>query len=213
LAQQAGLPMPKVYILPGMAPNAFATGRNPAHAAVAATEGILKLLDDEELAGVMAHELAHVKNRDILVGSIVATVAGAISMLANMLQWAAIFGAGRGSDDDRPNPFAAMAIAIVAPIIAAVIQFAISRSREYMADAEGARLSRNPMALASALRKIAGGVEMFPMEPTPGHQASAHMFIANPFRGRDVLALLSTHPPVEERIRRLEELAGLRRRG
>jgi heat shock protein HtpX len=133
-------------------------------------------------------------------------------MLANMLQWAAILGGGRGSDDDRPNPLAALAVAIIAPIIAAVIQFAISRSREYMADAEGARICRDPLALASALRKIAGGIEQFPMEPTPGRQASAHMFIASPFRGRDVLALLSTHPPIEDRIRRLEQLAGVRRR-
>lgn len=212
LSQQAGLPMPKVYVIPGATPNAFATGRSPKHAAVAATEGILHLLNDDELAGVMAHELAHIKHRDILISSVAATIAGAISMIANMLQWAAIFGGFGGRDGERNNPLAALALAIVTPLIAAVIQMAISRSREFAADAEGARISRDPMSLANALRKISMGVEYAPMAPTPGHEATAHMFIASPFSSRDVIKLLSTHPPVEERIARLEALAGVRRR-
>lgn len=211
LAQSASLPMPKVYIIPGATPNAFATGRNPQNAAVAATQGIMNLLSEEELAGVMAHELAHIKHRDILISTIVATVAGAISMLANMVQWGAILGMGRRDDNGGGNVFGALAMAIVAPIIALLLQMAISRSREYAADAEGARIARNPLALANALRKISMGVERMPLEPTPGHQASAHMFIANPFRGRDMLQLLSTHPNVEERIHRLEQMAGIRR--
>lgn len=211
LAQNAGLPMPKVYIIPSATPNAFATGRNPKNAAVAATEGIMHLLSEEELAGVMAHELAHIKNRDILISTIVATVAGAISMLANMVQWGAILGLGRRDDNDSGNAIGALVMAIVAPLIALLLQMAISRSREFAADAEGARIARNPLALANALRKISLGVERMPMAPTPGHQASAHMFIANPFRGRDVLQLLSTHPNVEDRIYRLEQMAGIRR--
>ncbi|RMF17431.1 MAG: protease HtpX, partial [Candidatus Dadabacteria bacterium] len=186
---------------------AFATGRNPEHAAVAATEGILNLLDDRELAGVIAHELAHVKHRDILISSIVATIAGAISMLAGMLRWGLIFGMGRRDNDSAADAIAALAMAIIAPLVAVIIQMAISRTREYAADAEGARISHDPLGLASALAKISGAVERVPMAPTPGHQASAHLFIASPFRGRDVLALLSTHPPVEERIRRLEAMA------
>lgn len=210
LSQNAGLPMPRVYVIPGATPNAFATGRNPRHAAVAATQGILNLLTEEELEGVMAHELAHIKHRDILISTIVATVAGTISMLASMLKWGLIFGMGR-RDNDGGNAIGALAMAIVAPIVALLLQMAISRSREFAADAEGAKISRNPLGLANALRKISAGVEAYPMSPTPGHQASAHLFIASPFRGQDMLALLSTHPKVEERIYRLEQLAGLRR--
>jgi heat shock protein HtpX len=171
----------------------------------------MNILSEEELAGVMAHELAHIKHRDILISTIVATVAGAISMLANMVQWGAILGMGRRDDNDSGSAIGALAMAIVAPIIALLLQMAISRSREYAADAEGARIARNPLALANALRKISLGVERMPLAPTPGHQASAHMFIANPFRGRDMLQLLSTHPNVEERIYRLEQMAGIRR--
>lgn len=211
LSQNAGLPMPRVYIIPGPTPNAFATGRDPKHAAVAATQGLLAMLTDEELEGVMAHELAHVKHRDILISTLVATVAGAISAIASMIKWGMIFGMGRQGGDDRGNAMAALAMAIVAPIVALLLQMAISRSREFAADAEGARISRNPMGLANALRKISVGVEHYPMTPTPGHQASAHLFIASPFRGRDVMALLSTHPKVEDRIYKLEQLAGLRR--
>ncbi|XP_060085436.1 protease HtpX homolog [Ylistrum balloti] len=206
LAHQARLPMPRVYIVPNQTPNAFATGRNPEHAAVAATEGLLNLLDDEELAGVMAHELAHIKHRDILISSVVATVAGAISALASMIKWGLIFGVNRNGRDQGSN-LGTLAMAIVAPLIALLLQMAISRSREFAADAEGARIAHNPLGLARALRKISQGVERAPMDASPAHQASAHLFIASPFRGRDMLALLSTHPKVEERIERLEQMA------
>ncbi len=205
LARRADLPMPRVYVIPGRTPNAFATGRNPDNAAVAATEGIMELLTYDELAGVMAHELAHIKHRDTLVSTVVATLAGAISWLANMLQWGLIFGMGRNRDGG--NAAAAIAMAILAPLLALLIQMGISRSREYMADEGGARISGNPMALASALRKISAGVERVPMSPSPSHQATAHLFIASPFRGRQAMALLSTHPPVDERIARLQALA------
>lgn len=205
LSQRARLPMPKVYVIPSGTPNAFATGRNPAHGAVAATTALMDMLSDEELEGVMAHELAHIQHRDILLGTIVATVAGAISMVAGMLRWSLILGTGRGNDDG-PHPAALLATAIVAPLMAFILQMAISRSREYMADARGAEISGNPLALATALEKIAWGVDRRPMENTPGRQATAHMMIASPFRGRDVLAMLSTHPPVEERIKRLRSL-------
>ena len=202
LSQKAGMPMPKVYIIPDMSPNAFATGRNPNHAAVAATEGIMQLLTEEELAGVMAHELAHVRHRDILIGTIAATVAGAISYLAQMAQWAMIFG-GRHDDDEGGSPIASIVMMIVLPIAAMLIQMAISRSREYAADEGGARLNGNPLALANALRKLQKGSQMIPMHATP---ATSHMMIVNPFSGGAMMKLFSTHPPVEERIARLEAL-------
>jgi heat shock protein HtpX len=207
LALKMNMPMPKVYVIPSDAPNAFATGRNPNHAAVAATEGILRLLTREELEGVMAHELGHVRNRDILIGTIAATIAGAISMLANMAQWAMIFGGG-GRRDDREGGggglIAGIAMIILAPIAAALIQMAISRSREYEADASGARLCGNPMWLASALRKLHAGSQRVPLDANP---ATAHMFIVNPLRGGGMVNLFSTHPPIEERIARLESMA------
>jgi len=205
LAMKMGIPMPKVYIIPSEAPNAFATGRNPNHSAVAATEGILRLLTREELEGVMAHELSHVHNRDILIGTIAATIAGAISMLAHMAQWAMIFGGGRRSDDDRGGGglIAGIAMIIIAPIAAGLIQMAISRSREYEADATGARLCGNPLWLANALRKLETGSKRVPMDANP---ATAHMFIVNPLRGGGMMSLFSTHPPMEERIRRLESM-------
>lgn len=202
LAMKAMLPMPKVYIIPGMTPNAFATGRNPQHAAVAATEGILNILNDEELEGVMAHELAHVGNRNILISSIVATIAGAISYLAHMAQFAAMFG---GRDRERGgNPMVMLAMAIIAPIAAMLVQMAISRSREYQADEAGARICRKPLALASALKKLHMGAARIPMDATP---ATAHMFIVNPLTGGGLMSLFSTHPPMEERVKRLEELS------
>jgi heat shock protein HtpX len=206
LALKMNMPMPKVYIIPSDAPNAFATGRSPNHAAVAATEGILRLLTREELEGVMAHELGHVRNRDILIGTIAAAIAGAISMLANMAQWAMIFGGfgGRRDDDERGGSmFAAIAMIIVAPIAAALIQMAISRSREYEADATGARICGNPLWLANALRKLHLGSQRIPLDANP---ATAHMFIVNPLRPGGLVSLFSTHPPMEERIARLEKM-------
>jgi heat shock protein HtpX len=205
LAVKMNMPMPKVYIIPSDAPNAFATGRNPNHAAVAATEGILRLLTREELEGVMAHELGHVRNRDILIGTIAATIAGAISMLAHMAQWAMIFGGGRRDDNEgRGGAIASIAMIILAPIAAALIQMAISRSREYEADASGARLCGNPIWLANALRKLHAGSQRVPLDANP---ATAHMFIVNPLRGGGLVNLFSTHPPIEERIARLESMA------
>ena len=206
LAIQAGLPMPRVYIIPSESPNAFATGRDPNNAAVAATEGILHLLSPEELEGVMAHELAHVKNRDILVGSIAATFAGAISMLGSMLQWAAILGTGRDEDGDAAGGMiGSLVMAMVAPIAALVIQMSVSRSREYLADETGARICGRPLALASALRKLHMTTRRVPMQGA--QPATAHMFIVNPFTGGSLLKWFSTHPPMEERIARLETLA------
>jgi heat shock protein HtpX len=202
--QSAGLPMPRVFMIPSATPNAFATGRNPQHAAVAATEGILKMLNDDELEGVMAHELAHVKNRDILISSVVATVAGAISMLAYMAQWAAIFGGFSRDRGSRGGALGLLIMAIVAPLAAALIRAAISRSREFQADATGAKISRKPLALASALRKLQNGNARIPMQANP---ATAHMFIMNPLSGGSMLSLFSTHPPAQERISRLQELA------
>lgn len=206
LAQKSGMPMPKVYIIPSDGPNAFATGRNPEHAAVAATEGIMRLLNEEELEAVMAHELAHVQNRDTLISTVAATIAGAISMLGNMLQWAAIFGMGRGDDDEGNNSMAgSLVMAIVAPLVAMLIQMAVSRSREYLADASGAHICGKPLALANALRKLQVGAQMMPMqEATP---STAHLFIVNPITGASIFKLFSTHPPVEERIARLESIA------
>src|SRR5499427_4302263 len=207
LALKMNMPMPKVYVIPSDSPNAFATGRNPKHAAVAATRGILRMLTREELEGVMAHELGHVRNRDILIGTIAATIAGAISMLANMAQWAMIFGGG-GRRDDREGGggglIAGIAMIILAPIAAALIQMAISRSREYQADASGAHISGNPLALASALKKLQAGSQRVPLNATP---ATAHMFTVNPLRGGGITKLFSTHPPIEERIARLESMA------
>ena len=204
LTMRANMPMPKVYVIPGDAPNAFATGRNPSHAAVAATEGILRLLTREELTGVMAHELAHVQNRDILIGTIAATFAGAISMLASMAQWAMIFGGGRRDDDEGGGIIGLIAMMILAPIGAALIQMAISRSREYEADSTGARLCGNPMWLAEALRKLDAQSKRIPMNASP---ATAHMFIVNPLRGGGMSKLFSTHPPMADRVSRLEKMA------
>jgi len=206
LAQRAGLPMPKVYIIPDQSPNAFATGRNPEHAAVAATEGVLRILSTEELEGVMAHELAHVQNRDILVGTIAATFAGAISMIGNMLQWGAMFGAGRGEDEEGAGGMiGSLIMAIVAPIAAMLIQMAVSRSREYLADESGARICGKPLALANTLRKLHNASQMIPMQSA--QPATAHMFIVNPLTGGSLMSLFSTHPPMEERIGRLEGMS------
>ncbi len=207
LAHRAGLPMPKVYIVNNDTPNAFATGRNPDNAAVAATTGLLRMLSKEELAGVMAHELAHVKNRDTLIGAIAATIAGAIAMLANMAQWAMIFGMGRHSDNSEGAGSLAGGILmmILAPIAATLIQMAVSRSREYGADGMGAAICGNPIWLANALRKLEMANRRIPMQAAETHPATAHMFIINPLNGRNLAEWFSTHPPVEERIRRLEQ--------
>jgi len=204
LAVQAGIPMPKVYIIPSETPNAFATGRNPNHAAVAATNGIMRILTREELMGVMAHELSHVKNRDILISSITATIAGAITYMATMAKWAAIFGGGRDRDDDGGGLFGILAMAILAPIAAMLIQMAISRSREYQADKGGAEMTSNPLYLANALRKLQLANQQIPMQ---ANAATAHMFIVNPLTGGGLMSLFSTHPPMEERVRRLEQMA------
>ncbi len=208
LAERATLPMPKVYIIDDPSPNAFATGRNPQHAAVAATTGIMRILSREELAGVMAHELAHVGNRDILIGTISATIAGAISMLANMAQFALIFGGGN-RDGEGQHPAVAIVMMIVAPLAAMLVQMAISRSREYGADEGGAKICGNPLWLASALRKLQQGVSVQPMDVNP---STAHMYIVNPLAGGGMAALFSTHPPMDERIRRLEAMAAEWRR-
>ena len=208
LAGRAGIPMPKVYIIPDDSPNAFATGRNPDHAAVAATEGILRVLTPEELEGVMAHELAHVKNRDILISTIAATLAGAISMIGNMLQWGAMFGAGRGDDEEGGGiggMIGSLAMAIIAPIAAMLIQMAVSRSREYLADASGAEICGRPLALAGALGKLHAASQAIPM--LDARPATAHMFIVNPLTAGGLASLFSTHPPMEERIARLQALA------
>jgi heat shock protein HtpX len=199
ICQRNNLEMPKVYTLPQPTPNAFATGRNPSHAVVAATEGLMQILSREELMGVMAHEMSHVKHRDILIGSIAATIAGAVSWMAHMAQWAAIFG---GGDEEGSNPIALFAMAIFAPMAAMLVQMAISRSREYEADRGGARLCGNPHYLASALRKLEAANQRAPMPKV--NEATAHMFIVNPLRGGGLKNLFSTHPPVEERVRRLE---------
>jgi len=210
LAQKGNLPMPKVYIMNNPAPNAFATGRNPEHGVVAVTTGIMQLLNEEELEGVIAHELAHIHGRDILIGTIAATFAGAIMMLADWARFAAIFGGFNNNDDEEGgNPFGIVVmiiVSILAPIAAMLVQMAISRTREYKADERGAHLCGNPMALASALNKISGGVEDVPMDNAK--PATAHMFIMNPLSGRSVLSLFSTHPPVEKRIEKLREISG-----
>ncbi len=204
LARKANLPQPRVYIIPTDSPNAFATGRNPRHAAVAATEGILRMLDDRELEGVLAHELSHVRHRDILTSSVAATIAAAIMMVARMAQFAAIFGVGSRDDREGSNPLALLAMIIVAPLAAMLIQAAISRSREYAADAGGAQLVGNPYGLVDALRKIDAASKAIPLDANP---ATAHMFIINPFSGAGLLSLFSTHPPTDQRIRALLHLA------
>jgi len=202
LSRRANLPMPKLYVIPQEAPNAFATGRNPEHAAVAVTEGLLKLMNREEVMGVLAHELAHVRNRDILIGSIAATMAGAIMMLANMARWSAIFGGGYRNDEEGGGGGALglIVMSILAPLAAMLIQMAISRSREYMADTTGASFAGNPEGLAKALEKLGAYSKRLPMQANP---STAHMFIVNPLSGRSFMSWFSTHPPIEERIARL----------
>ena len=206
LTLRAQLPMPRLYIIPSESPNAFATGRDPEHAIVAVTEGILRIMKRDELEGVIAHELSHVKNRDILVSSIAATLAGVIMMLANMARWAAIFGAGRSERDNEGagGILGLIAMSILAPIATIIIQMAISRSREYLADATGAKVSGNPLGLASALEKLERSTQVVPLEARP---ESAHLFIVNPLSGSALLNLFSTHPPIEERIARLRAMA------
>ena len=211
LAQRAGLPMPKVYVLPQDTPNAFATGRNPEHAAVAVTDGIRRILTKRELAGVLGHELSHVKNRDILVSTIAATLAGAIGYLAQMAQFAMFFGGNRDRDDEGGggNIIGLIVMMIVAPIAAMLIQMAVSRSREYGADEGGAKVTGDPLALASALRKLHMGAQNIPLQVNNATaNATAHMFIVNPLTGAGLASLFSTHPPMEERIARLEAMAG-----
>ncbi len=203
LAQKAEIPMPRVYIIEEDQPNAFATGRNPKHAAVAVTTGIMRILTREELEGVIGHELAHVKHRDILISTIAATIAGAISYLAQMAQWAMIFGGHRGDDEEGGNPIAAFVMMIVGPIAAMIVQMAISRSREYAADEGGAKIAGNPKYLSGALKKLHMASQKIPMEANP---ATSHMFIVNPLSGGGLLKLFSTHPPIEERIARLESM-------
>lgn len=206
LATKARIPMPRLYLLPSPVPNAFATGRNPQHAAVAVTEGILRIMDEEELEGVLAHELSHVLNRDVLISTIAATLAGAVMMLANMARWGAIFGGARGDDEDSGmNPIALIVTALLAPIAAMLIQMAVSRAREYEADASGARLTRRPQGLASALMKLHQASQVASMDANP---ATAHLFIVNPLTGtgRSLLNLFATHPPIEDRIARLRAM-------
>jgi heat shock protein HtpX len=209
LALRAGMPMPKLYVMPSEAANAFATGRNPQHAAVAVTEGILRLMNERELTGVLAHELSHVRNRDILISTIAATLAGVIVHIANMAQWAAIFGGFRRSDDGEggSSGLELILMAILAPIAATIIQLAISRTREFAADETGARMSGDPLGLASALRKLGFASERLPLDASP---QTSHLFIVNPLSGRSFAKLFSTHPPLEERIARLEAMAGAR---
>ena len=210
LAGRAGLPMPRVYIIPEETPNAFATGRNPEHAAVAVTEGIRRILTKRELAGVLGHELTHVKNRDILISSIAATLAGAISYLAHMAQWGMMFAGSRNRDDEGGgnNIFSLLFMMIVAPLAAMLIQMAVSRSREYMADAGGAKISGDPLALADALRKLHMGAQNIPLQVSDATaNSTAHMFIVNPLSGSGFASLFSTHPAMEERIARLEAMA------
>jgi heat shock protein HtpX len=202
LAHEAGIPKPRVYIIPNDSPNAFATGRNPDHAAVAATEGILRLLTPTELKGVLAHEIGHVRNRDILISTIAATMAGAIMILANIARFGAIFGLAR-DDDEGGGILGILVMSIIAPLAAMLIQLAISRSREYLADETGAHLAHNPESLARALEKLSRGAERAPMDANP---STAHMFIVNPLTGSGLMNLFSTHPPIEERVARLRSM-------
>ena len=206
LATEAGIPMPKLYLIDSDTPNAFATGRNPKHAAVAVTRGIMRICSREELKGVLGHELSHVINRDILTSSVAATLAGVVMMIGTMVRWGALFGGFGGRDDDnRGGALGLIVMAILAPIAATMIQLAISRTREYQADASGAHLAHNPLLLANALRKLEMANERMPM-PNAG-PATAHLFIVNPLSGGGISKLFSTHPPIEERIRRLEQMA------
>ncbi len=204
LATRAGLPMPRIYVIANDSANAFATGRDPTHAVVAVTDGIMRILDDDELEGVLAHELSHVRNRDVLISTIAATLAGAITYLAHMAQWAAMFG-GRGSDDDEEssNPLAAILMAVLAPIAAMLVQMAVSRAREYQADATGAQIAGKTWGLAKALEKLQMAQQVVPMNANP---ATAHLFIVNPLSGRSLMNLFSTHPPLEDRIARLRAM-------
>lgn len=207
LCRQARLPMPKLWYIETEVANAFATGRNPEHASVAVTQGILDILDDNELRGVLAHEISHIKNRDILIGTIAATMATAIGYIANMMQWMFIFGDGRSRDDDRSG-IGALLVAIIMPIAAMLIQLAISRSREYLADETGARCCKDPLSLASALEKLHGSAEQAHQEPpSPAHAATASLFIVYPFSAGSMFKLFSTHPPMEERVKRLRAMA------
>lgn len=206
LARNAGLPMPRVYLIPQETPNAFATGRNPEHAVVAVTQGLLNLMDRDQVRGVLAHELAHVKNRDILIGSIAATMAGAIMMLANMAKWSAIFGGFSRDDDEGGGLLGTILVAFLAPIAAMIVQMTISRSREYLADSTGARIAGSGAGLASALEKLGAYSQRMPMQ---ANASTAHMFIVNPLSGRSVMNLFSTHPPIEQRVARLRGVQGV----
>ena len=203
LSQRAQLPMPRVYVVPAAAPNAFATGRNPQHAAVAVTEGILGVMNRDQLEGVLAHEFAHIKNRDTLISAVAATLAGVIMILADMARWAMFFGGTRDDDDRGGGALGLIVMAVLAPIAAVLIQMAISRTREFLADATGARLTRKPLVLASALERLHAAAEHMPLNANP---ATSHLFIVNPLSGRSFLRLFSTHPPIEERVKRLRTL-------